>query len=224
MKGLRYSLLADGSSDRILQHVIEWAVRRLGVRIETGSWGDLGLLREKPADLLDRARRVLELYPCDLLFVHRDAEKEPFESRLEEIRSMLTELEGRYVPVIPIRMTEAWFLHDEQAIRRASGNPKGTVSLNLPGVRAVEGLTDPKQVLFEALLAATELSGRHLARKSRKRPQMRMRVAELIDDFESLIGVPAFDRFLAELEKGLRSLSLLGSDPYGRQFNPDRTA
>ncbi len=28
MKGLRYTLLADGTSDRMLIHVINWAVRR----------------------------------------------------------------------------------------------------------------------------------------------------------------------------------------------------
>jgi hypothetical protein len=209
MGGLRYSLLADGSSNRILQYVIEWAVRRLGVRIEGGRWGDLSLLQNKPGDLVDRARRVVELYPCDLLFVHRDAERELFEQRLAEVRSTLAKLAGRYVPVIPVRMTEAWFLHDESAIRRASGNPQGTVPLNLPAVRDVEALPDPKRVLFEALLVATELSGRGLKRKRRDRFRMRMRVAELIDDFEPLVGVPAFDRFLVEVEQGLRSLSLL---------------
>ncbi len=44
MSGLRYTLLSDGTSDRMLIHVIHWAVRRSGVRVEQESWADLSVV------------------------------------------------------------------------------------------------------------------------------------------------------------------------------------
>jgi len=46
-------------------------------------------------------------------------------NRVREIREAVTH---PHVALVPVRMTEAWFLHDEEAIRRASGNPNGRVS------------------------------------------------------------------------------------------------
>ncbi len=110
-------------------------------------------------------------------------------------------------------MTEAWFLHNESAIRQASGNWRGTVALNLPSVRNVESLPDPKEILFGALLAATELTGRRRKRRKRQLPWMRARVAELIDDFDPLRGVPAFDHFIAELDEVVHELHATESEP-----------
>ncbi len=213
MIGLRYTLLSDGTSDRILTHVINWALRGLGVLVREESHADLSSIRPRPRGLAERARRAVELYPCDVLFIHRDAEREPLDRRLEEVRTAVADLDGRQVPVIPVRMTEAWFLHDESAIRQASGNRRGTVALNLPSVRNVESLPDPKEVLFEALLTATEMTGRRRKQRKRQLPLMRARVAELIDDFEPLRGVSAFDHFIAELDDVLQEPHATESEP-----------
>jgi hypothetical protein len=102
-------------------------------------------------------------------------------------------------------MTEAWFLHDEEAIRRACGNPRGRVSLDLPNPRGVESLSDPKQTLFDALRTASERHGRRLARLERELGTMRARVGELVRDFEPLRAAPAFEEFLRELDLALAS-------------------
>jgi hypothetical protein len=47
--------------------------------------------------------------------------------------------------VIPIRMTEAWLLLDEEAIRDSAGRPSSSVSLGLPLPQRVETIPDPKQ-------------------------------------------------------------------------------
>ena len=63
-----------------------------------------------------------------MLFIHRDAEREPHEKRVAEVEAALEGVElgeTQPVPVVPIRMQEAWLLFDERAIRYASGNPKG---------------------------------------------------------------------------------------------------
>lgn len=203
MRGLRYTLLADGTSDRMLLEVIDWAVRRREIRIEQNAWADLGFVHPKPVSLTDRVRHALALYPCDVLFVHRDAEKAPAGIRLREVQQAMIGRHGHHVAIVPVRMTEAWFLHDLTAIRMASGNPAGRVTLSLPAPPRVEALPDPKETLFEALLTATETSGRRREHRKRELPRMRARVAQLIDDFAPLIGVPSFDRFLADLDLAL---------------------
>ena len=113
----------------------------------------------------------MDLYPCDLLFVHRDAEGVPHRSRVEEIEIAMQEVravhEGAGLPphvvVVPVRMTEAWLLFDEAAIRRAAGNPNGRVSLQLPPGDPEE-IADPKQLLHDLLRTASELGGRRLGR------------------------------------------------------------
>lgn len=138
-----------------------------------------------------RIRAALDLYPCDLLFVHRDAEGEDREHRVAEIRHHLGELEGQTaVCVVPVRMQEAWFLFDERAIRLAADNPAGRVPLSLPPLDRVEASPDPKSVLFALLQDA---SGLRPGRKRSFDPGLRLhRLAELIEDDSPLRQLPAF--------------------------------
>ncbi len=212
MSALRYTLLGDGPSDRLLDHPIKWALRREEVRIDKAQWADLTSLRTKPAGLSERVRAALNLYPADLLFVHRDAEAAPLGVQREEIEEAVAGISSGHVAVVPVRMTEAWFLHDEAAIRSASGNPKGTVPLHLPKPMEVESLPDPKKALFDQLVTASEHAGRR--RKKLTRPTqlaaMRARTAELVGDYSVLLNVPAFDTFLGDLRRALAELRAHG--------------
>jgi hypothetical protein len=94
-------------------------------------------------------------------------------------------------------MTEAWFLFDKQAIRRAAGNPRGRMGIELPRLPECEALVDPKAVLKTLLVRASGLAGRQLRRfQSQSRLH---RVAELIDDFSPLLALAAF----RELERNI---------------------
>jgi hypothetical protein len=201
-----YTLLADGTSERALMPIIRWALNSREVPVDRASWADLSLARPKATSLADRVASALELYPCDLLFVHRDAEGEAPATRLREIRDATDSVTGSAVAVVPVRMTEAWLLQDEAAIRRASGNPNGRTALSLPSPARVESLADPKQVLFDTLLAASELTGRRRERARASLPTMRARVAELIADFRVLEAATAFRSFLGELNDALDAL------------------
>ena len=133
---LRYTLLSDGSSDAALMPILDWLLIEHGVNKPIQSqWADLRRLRQPPDELSDRIRVALEFYPCDLLFIHRDAEKASYAERAGEIRNALTKIaEGDLPPnvyVIPVRMTEAWLLFDESAIRFAAGNRNGQNALHL---------------------------------------------------------------------------------------------
>jgi hypothetical protein len=176
MKTLTATLVADGTSDRTLVPLVqflldEWSPLPHRILFADG-------LHDGP--LANRLPKAMQLYPCDLLFVHRDAEGGAVDAREQEVRDAAALLVNppSHVCLVPVRMTESWLLLDEQAIRSAAGNPRGTSPLQLPAARAIENLADPKARLFEALVAASDRTGR---RRRKFRPDVaRHRVAELL--------------------------------------------
>lgn len=197
MNPFRYTLVADGASDRSLLPIINWvlASSRLAAEIAE-QMADFRHLTSPPNSLVARIRLALMQYPCDLLFIHRDAEAERREVRAEEIRAAREAVAvPMYVPVVPVRMTEAWLLIDEDAIRRSADNPNGTNRLPLPAIGALETVQDPKQVLHECLLVACELGRRRREQFERRIRERVQRVAFLINDFSALERLPAFRVF-----------------------------
>lgn len=199
---MRYTLVTDGSSDRALIPIINWAFHDVGFSgaIEA-NWADLR--RVPPLRRFDLQTRILtsiELYPCDLILVHRDAEREPREDRVAEIAAAAP-LNPSAVPVVPVRMTEAWLLHDVIAIRQAAGNPNGVDELTLPPLETTEQIPDPKEVLYTALRDACGLNVRRRARLDVT--NRRHRVSELITNFAPLRRLPAFAAFQADLRIAL---------------------
>jgi hypothetical protein len=137
---------------------------------------------------------AMEYYPSDLILVHRDADGETVQKRVAEIASATTEAGAPpHVPVVPVRMQEAWLLFDEGAIRRAAGNPRGTVNLPLPPLHRLDSIADPKETLRSVMVAASELRGRHLERFQVK--QAVHTLARTINDFAPLRRFPAFTAF-----------------------------
>ena len=200
---LRATLIGDGSSDRALVHVLRWIFAELDVSAEI-QYADLRILSVVPSGLKERARAALRLFPADLLFVHRDAEAAPPASRYTEISDALSSEGLPYVPIVPVRMTEAWFLFDEGAIRTAAGNPNGKAALDLPHLDRVEALPDPKAVLNATLLAASGLNAR---RRSKLRAgTLFLRVAELIRSYQALRSLATFVRLEAETADRVRSI------------------
>lgn len=177
METLTTTLVVDGSSDRTLLPVIEflldtWCPIPNRILFAEG-------LHDGP--LATRIPRALQLYPCDLLFVHRDSETASAATRQQDIETAVQALTAppAFICLVPVRMTESWLLLDQQAIRAAAGNPNGTSDLQLPVAKLIEKLPDPKRILFEALAAASDLGGR---RKRQFKPDAaRHRVAELMD-------------------------------------------
>lgn len=196
MKALRGTLLADGSSDNTLVYVISWVLAQREI-IASIRPADLRLLRNPPRSLLARAQQALDLFPADVLFVHRDSEKLPFDERRAEILDSLQELRTPRVCVVPVRMTEAWFLFDARAIRQAAGNPNGQDALELPPIDRLEALPDPKRDLYELLRRASGAKGRRLRSFSPEKAVHRL--AERIESYAPLRALPAFERFEAEV-------------------------
>jgi len=198
---LVFTLLSDGSSDRALIPVLRWLLLQSTAREFSIQWADLRSLRPAPKLLSERIRQALALYPCDLLFIHRDAEGEEREVRVAEIRNHLAAA-GRHqtaVCVVPVRMQEAWLLIDEAALRSAADNPRGRMPLEMPLLRKLEEVPDPKQLLWSLLSTA---SGLRSGRLRRFGPAPRIhRLADLIDDFSPLRQLPAFQALEEDLSR-----------------------
>ncbi|UZF25780.1 hypothetical protein [Ralstonia pseudosolanacearum] len=144
------------------------------------------------AGLEARITEALQAYPCEVLFVHRDAEREPYDTRVLEIENvMAATAQQHWIPVVPVRMTEAWLLGSEEAIRSAVGNRNGRISLGLPNRSQWERLPDAKETLFECIRTASELRGRRLASLQVRR--IRQLVAQYTEDFGHLRGMESFD-------------------------------
>jgi hypothetical protein len=199
---LRYTLLADGSSDKVLIPIINWLLVDLGVPVAVqGEWADLSGCSAK--FLQDRVAKALDLYDCDLLFIHRDAEAQSREQRLTEINSAIghmdLDLNCNFIPIIPIRMTESWLLISEDAIRFAAENTNGTVPLDLPRLSRLEHLIDPKEKLYGMLRTASQKTGRRL--REFKPQRYVHRISHAINDFSPLRSLSSF----RDLETDIRA-------------------
>lgn len=211
MTDIRYTLVSDGSSDRILIPILNWLLETLCKESAVQpQWADLRVLRNPPKTLPERLRYALDYYPCNFLFIHRDAESQNPDERKREIIAALEEsaVTRPAVCVIPVRMSEAWLLLNERAIRTAVGRPSGKVQLQLPNPDRAEQIADPKETLFQALRDASEYTGRRLNNLNER--LLRYRVADLIDDYSILRRLSAFQQLERDLTIELQKLGWIG--------------
>jgi len=196
MNELHYTLLSDGPTDKALMPILKWLLQRRLVNVPIQPhWADLRRLRRPPRELHEKIQKSVEVYPCDLLFVHRDAETASLGDRLTEISNAIakagtTTALPLFIGVVPVRMTEAWLLFDTNAIREAAGNPNGTVHIDLPAIGTLEDLPNPKSRLHALMLEAAGLVSR---RKRRFDVNSAVQlIPEYIEDFSPLRALPAF--------------------------------
>lgn len=198
MRALAFTLLSEGSSDRALIPILLWTLRQHSERMFQPQWADLRRLPSPPRTLEQRTEAALGLYPCDLLFVHRDGNRAGLGKRRAEIQAALAgAAQQPAVAVVPVRAQEAWLLFHEGAIRTAAGNPNGEDPLDLPALHHLEELPDPKQRLHQTLRAASGLGPR--GRRSLRLGAAVHRIAQLVDDFSPLRTLPAFTAFDRDL-------------------------
>lgn len=135
--------VAEGSSDMPLSDIVERMFFDKGLAVQIRR-PDFGLLTGVAKDVKSRLRAGRELAggALDFFVVHRDADNAGPDARRSEIHgaAALVDADAAVVPVIPIRMTEAWLLLNEVDIRTVAGNPRGRMSLDLPKLHEVETL------------------------------------------------------------------------------------
>ncbi|WP_338638957.1 hypothetical protein [Burkholderia pyrrocinia] len=195
MNFIRYTLLGDGSSDAVLLPIIRWVIDQNFPDLTTvGEFARSGL-PPAAAGLQARIAKAKVLYDYDVLFVHRDAERDGYDLRRRQLTNELANLTDCWVPIIPVRMTEAWLFGSEAALRRAAENPNGNVALNIPPQNRWELLPDPKDELFKILHRASNRPPRRAINEG----LCRSRVAELTSDFAHLRPLQSFSAFEADV-------------------------
>lgn len=214
-QALNCTLVADGPSDRALVPILKWLLcQQLGAAPIRIGFPDLRTPPNLPQKLPQRIAEGIRQYPCELLFVHRDAEREPPTKRRREIQNALAQLPAGnpppWVGVVPIRMQETWLLINETALREAADNPKGRQSLQMPPAQTLEGVADSKKLLHELLCKASGLRGRKLRKFKRASSLNRRshRLAELIGDFSRLRRLSAFRKLEHDVQDTLKALNI----------------
>lgn len=202
MRTLRFTLLAEGTSDRVLIPILRWMLLRHHSGFEwIGQIADLHELPRPPRSLPQKIATASELFPADVIFIHRDSDRESPSNRRREISDAIDSLREsparHWVPVIPVRMTEAWLLVSESALRSASGNPNGRNPLQLPPWQALETIPDPKVVLQSLLVDASGLSGRR--RKKSNFSAQRARIPDFLENWETLLRLPSAKQLCDEI-------------------------
>ncbi len=196
---LRTTLLAEGPGDRALVPLLRWLLEKHW----RSDFAEPQFAMTSTRNLSERIQSVVREYPCELLLVHRDADKPDRGTRERDIRDAAASAGVLRTPVvclIPVRETEAWLLLEERAIRQAAGHPNGRRDLGLPPLSEIEATNQPKERLKKALVEAAELSGRRL-KKFRLEVAV-SRIAELMNPV-LLRQLPAFVAFERELSASL---------------------
>ena len=190
-KVIKFLILGEGTSDTALEQPIRWLLdhHQFDFPFEFAPASDAC----RGHHLKGKLEKAMISFLPDVIFVHRDADQMGYEARESEIDTVVHELSVHYaIPVIPVKMLETWLLIDENAIRRAAGNPSGTVPLSIPRVNRLENIADPKTQLLRTLRIASELTGRRL--KKFNVYQARRRVAEEIESFKALLDLSSFQK------------------------------
>jgi hypothetical protein len=199
-RDLRFILLPEGTSDRALMPILEWTLYQ---HFPVDRWtigGEVVQTERLPpgrvTGLVNRIRTAVDVYGCNILFVHRDEDGQTITHRQTEVEQAVHEaglLSGVYpIAVIPVRMTEAWLLIDELAIRRAAGFAAGRVPLNLPAI------------LRDAIKVASGQSGRKLA--SLRFTEIRAAITDHLSDLNLLRALPSFRHFESAVAMTAREL------------------
>ena len=187
---LTFSVVADGGTDRVLVPIIEWAIHRLDPQVEILEPG----FSKRHCGVKD----FLKDYRSDavMVFVHRDAERLSLDERMREFEP---QVRSDVVPVVPVRMSEAWIPFDGTAIARAAGSSGREVSV--PDISDLETIADSKELLDRLLLtAAGSPSGRRCRNFRRSIIKRRVSVASYTSDYGPLQALPAFRHFQKHLE------------------------
>ncbi|UWZ53389.1 hypothetical protein Daura_43750 [Dactylosporangium aurantiacum] len=200
--------LGEGPSDRgIVTHIYRIAESCGKSVIVTAP--DVGSLPSPDRSVHGKLGSIREIGgEYDLVVIHRDADRDGPEARLAEILGAATSLMpgSLCVPAIPVRMTEAWLILDEQQIRRVAGNPNGTMDLAIPSWKEAERIADPKGLLRELLLTASGLTGRKRKTLSARLSYQRSQMLETLDPDGPVSKLPSWNRFQSRLSDAFSTL------------------
>lgn len=198
---LNLGFACEGSSDEALLGVIKTlAINSGATRVTGDAFNMRGTVRKKIEFMMNQTADY------DILFIHRDADDSDPQPRYEEIQQagLDSSWDGPLVGVVPVQMTEAWLLTDHQAIRDVAGKSRGRVGLHLPGVNRIEDTHDPKSVLLDAYLSASEATGRRRKDVIKRFSARRRTLLERLDPDGDVSALRSFVRMREDIHQAVR--------------------
>lgn len=204
--------ISEGTSDLPLAQLVENMFLARGEGLDL-SVPDFSLLADRVPRTVDgRLAAGLELLDgesVDVVVIHRDTDNTDAASRRNEMEEPFSRIPiGRHlIPLIPIRMTEAWTLLDETAIREVAGNPRGRMPLGLPTIGEIERRANPKQILKDAILAASGSTGRRQAVLARRFDNNRRRLLERINPDGPIRQLTSWRQLEADVDSVVTALA-----------------
>lgn len=147
-----------------------------------------------------------------ILAIHTDADRDSYEERKQHkfvpAQSLLDSAEEDcckiLVPIIPVRMIEAWMLADTALLKEEMGTNKNDHDLGID--RFPESIADPKNVIQEAIRLAT-------ADKPKRR--QRLSIGELYSiigdkiELSKLDRLDSYTKFREEVREAYRKLNCI---------------
>ena len=195
--------ICEGTSDTPLARHVEVLFRERGHRVRLNAPDYTLVPSARGRDVKSKIEIGLTLLGAmpDVVVVHRDCDNAGIDARRSEIVDAADALGvPATVCLVPMTMTEAWALLDEEAIRRVAARPNGRTDLQLPKARNVESIADPKKVLQDVLLVASETSGRRRDQASKRFSENRRRLLELIDPHGPVSTLSAWLRLCGDVQ------------------------
>lgn len=171
-----------------------------------------------PKGQLSQAERILQAAQVasgfHALLVHNDADKRTrketieyqFQPGYDEVHQHSSGVCEQLLPVIPMRMIEAWLLADAQTLCQEIDTTLTPIQLGLPtSPAAIEGDADPKQTLEEALRKVNA----NRPRTARvRRSELYLPLGRLVS-LKQLARLNAYQEFIADLTAVLKRLNLI---------------
>ena len=209
-KKVYFLLITEGSSDYALKDHLQNIIVECGADEAIGVAPDLARLPTPVGiSVKDKVEAALRLEPSvNIIFIHRDSDAVNPEPRYTEISTQVSSLSTAkpYVAIVPVQELEAWLLVDEASIRSISENPLGTASLNLPKIKNIEKLSNPKEKLYEALALASEKSGRHLDKFKQSLPKKRTILIERMKTTGAIQQLQSWTRMKNDIQLEISKL------------------
>lgn len=222
MRQLVVALFAEGRTDErflpvVIQRTADWILRQRALTLVEVLEPET---MEPDSEAGNQAERILSVARkaagYHALIVHADADaptrEDALAHRIEPGWQLVREAENQIcralLPIIPVRMTEAWMMADVEAFRQVVGTDLPADQLGFPNQpHEVESIQDPKQELGVALNQV--FTGQRRRRKVNL-GQYYEPLARRIR-MEVLERVPAFRAFADDLTELLQRLSFIRS-------------
>lgn len=153
-----------------------------------------------------------------ILLIHSDADRDSYSERYDhKFRPAFQNLsaqdseasnyfQDKVVPVIPVRMIEAWMLADMDLFRQKIGTNLPVTDLGLDG--NPESMADPKDRINQAFLRVNSASSRNRRLCVNDISQLYEPLGNAIPT-SSLMRLDSYQKFRDELRKALRALGYI---------------